>query len=126
MGIGAISSICSTLPPCSRGGPIEAQPVGRGLWCVGGLPPCSRGGPIEAGGRLGIAHDGTDAFRRVHAAAPLKLELRQDGVVSAGRQSLPPCSRGGPIEAATRPAPGHRQRTSFRRVHAAAPLKQWW
>jgi hypothetical protein len=57
------------------------------------------------------------AFRRVHAAAPLKRGL--GGHALRVTRSIPPCSRGGPIEVGSGRAEAP-ARAPFRRVHAAA------
>src|SRR5690348_18307310 len=44
------------IPPCSRGGPIEARARLQRRERRGHIPPCSRGGPIEASSQIGRAH----------------------------------------------------------------------
>ena len=88
---------------------------------VGAIPPCSRGGPIEAVPQKSCPIPRRASFRRVHAAAPLKRHcgcpcraclgafrrvhaaapLKQSGreLLDLARRVIPPCSRGGPIEA---------------------------
>jgi hypothetical protein len=89
----------NAIPPCSRGGPIEAKAAPPRLAPSRSIPPCSRGGPIEAVS-AGSAGPSARTFRRVHAAAPLKRV--DERFHDLGRRAIPPCSRGGPIEAAGR------------------------
>jgi hypothetical protein len=60
---------------------------------------------------------------RLHAASSRSQSSRhQPNIVQLRLNAIPPCSRGGPIEA-TWSWPGPSPPLPFRRVHAAAPLK---
>ncbi len=116
-----IEVLRGSIPPRSRGGPIEAKSSCCARGSTSSIPPRSRGGPIEASPGRGRPRLEFSPFHRVHAVAPLKLVLEEllqlgelpfhrvhavaplkradaDDVVEA-RHAIPPRSRGGPIEA---------------------------
>jgi len=85
------------IPPCSRGGPIEAlKPDSSERLAVPTFRRVHAAAPLKQA-EAERAQRERETFRRVHAAAPLKPKA--DTWLKAFSGLIPPCSRGGPIEA---------------------------